>query len=188
MYAQNNEDDFYAEYLDLSKKDGRYLDIGAGRAHDISNTRMLYELGWQGLCIDANPEYVEEWAQLRPKDIFLTQAIVDKPGPVTVANTVIEGSWLYEEFYKKRYKTFQVPGITLMQLLGIYPDFYNVDLFSLDVELSEAKVLATADFSKFTPKLIIMEKCVRSVDSKPLWEHLLLPHYQPIREFSGNRS
>lgn len=35
---------------------GRFLDIGAWHAKNLSNTRALYERGWQGVMIEPSPE------------------------------------------------------------------------------------------------------------------------------------
>lgn len=188
MFAQNNEDDFYGEYLNLNKEyQGKYLDIGAGSPSLISNTEILYKLGWKGLCVEPNLALKEEWRLTRPNDILVQDIIMDVPSSFKMIDSVVEGSWLYEEYLRNNTHPVRiVNAITLKQLLDKYPEFYDVDLFSLDVELREAKVLATVDFTKFTPKLIIIEKQIRGIDSKPLWEHLLLSYYNSVKEFSGN--
>lgn len=186
MFAQNGEDDFYKDYLDLTKKDGKYIDIGAGKPREISNTELLYNLGWSGLCVEPNPKYLPMWAVERPRDIFVITPIMDKECDMILSGTVMPGSWLYEEYVKTGHTEHKVHCIRLEQLLEKYPNFYEPDLFSLDVELSEDKVLSSVDFNIFKPKLIVIEKCVRDIDSKPLWEHMLLPFYDSVKEFPGN--
>ena len=192
MYTPNKEDEFYAEYLDLSKKDGKYIDIGSGVPIEGSNTYYLYTLGWKGLCVDPNFTQVA-WDSVRLGDILVSGAIADTDGELNMSDTLLEGfnegdyrhTAMYPE-YVKNYGTRKVPCTTFAKLLEKYPDFYSVDLLSIDVELSEARVLSTVDFSKFTPRLIVIESWMRGVSTKPLWEHFLLPFYSPVREFPGN--
>lgn len=186
MYAQNNEDESYHKYIDMEKTDGKYIDIGAGSAIEISNTYILYKMGWKGLCVEPNSHYTADWKRERPNDILITQPIMDVEAEFSMASTVMPGSWLYEDYIKNNTATFLAQSLTLAHLLELYPDFYEVDLFSLDVELSEDKVLATANFEIFKPKLIIIEKQVRGINSKPNWEHLILPFYDNVEEFPGN--
>jgi hypothetical protein len=47
---------------------GYYVDIGAYHPVDASNTYCLYKLGWSGLNIEANPDYIPLFNELRPRD------------------------------------------------------------------------------------------------------------------------
>ena len=186
MYSQNNEEEVIAKYLDLSKG-GTYVDVGSGPCTELSNTYFLYKLGWRGLCIDANPEYAHGYTLNRPGDIFLNLAIWDSKTKITMANTVPEGSWLFDEYRSKRYKTYIVSTMTMDQLIGKYPQFAEPDLFSLDVELSENKVFAKCQMALiFKPKLMIIEHQVRGISSKPLWETEILELYDHVDTVESN--
>jgi len=187
MYSQGGEDDILFKYLDKDKTNGKYIDIGAGEPINISNTYVLYQKGWKGLAVEPWEPYREQWRQHRPNDIFITSPIMDSEREIKMIHTVAEGSWIYDTYVKELNNEFIIRhAITLKKLLDTYPDFYECDLLSLDVELAEDKVLVTADFTKFKPKLIIIEKQVRGINSKPRWEHLLLPYYNAVEEFPGN--
>jgi len=125
MYAQCGEDDHYHKYIDLDKIDGKYIDIGAGYPIEISNTFMLYEKGWSGLCIEPCKLYHPGWPVNRPRDIYITDLILDKSGPIRMSETVAEGTFLFEE-YKDKYGITEHNAITLAELLEKYPRFYEV--------------------------------------------------------------
>ena len=55
-YSQAGQDKWVDDFF-KSKKDGYFLDIGAYDGIHLSNTYYLEnELGWDGLCIDADAD------------------------------------------------------------------------------------------------------------------------------------
>lgn len=52
MYSQNDEEAFLEKFF--TGKTGRFLDIGAYNGIEMSNTRRLLELGWQGVLVEAH--------------------------------------------------------------------------------------------------------------------------------------
>jgi hypothetical protein len=42
------------------KRDGFYVDVGAADGTISSNTKLLDELGWKGVCIDPFPTHMED--------------------------------------------------------------------------------------------------------------------------------
>ena len=105
---------------------------------------------------------------------------------VRMADTAVEGSWLYTEYVSKGYKQHISHAITTMQMLEQYPDFYEVDFLSLDVELHESSVLMATDFKVFKPKLICVEWRVRNSDMTEVIESFLSPFYDMAEKLHGN--
>ena len=62
MYSQQDEE---THILAHTPKTGRFLDIGAWKPKDLSNTRALYERGWSGVLVEPSPgpcrELLEEY-------------------------------------------------------------------------------------------------------------------------------
>lgn len=54
MYSQNNEEEIIVDYF-KDKPAGKFIDIGAYDVFRLSNTRKLYELGWKGVLVEADP-------------------------------------------------------------------------------------------------------------------------------------
>ena len=52
-YSQGEEQKYILEHAGAV---GRFLDIGAWHAKDLSNTRALYERGWSGVLVEPSPE------------------------------------------------------------------------------------------------------------------------------------
>ena len=66
-YSQCYQDLFVLSCFN-GKKDGTYLEIGAGRPFYGNNTALLSQLGWKGVSIDFDPSLINLWKQERPKD------------------------------------------------------------------------------------------------------------------------
>lgn len=71
-YSQCYQDLFVLTCLN-GKKNGTYLEIGAGDPFYGNNTALLSELGWRGISLDILEIAKEKWAEERPNDIFLLQ-------------------------------------------------------------------------------------------------------------------
>lgn len=195
MFSQYNEDDKIFNYI--SKKDkGTYIDIGAGQPDTISNTYMLYQMGWRGLLVEPSPILIPKIKEKRPEDILYEGAVLDYNGTVRLFSKemygITERSYIYyshiarakKDGFKENYWT--VPCITLNDLLNLYPQFKDTDFVSLDVDGNEDAVLVTANFETFRPKLILVEYKLRSQDQRHRWEYLLTPYYELIDIESSN--
>ena len=179
MHSQYDEDDLIFEHIPR-KNTGLYVDIGAGDPKVFSNTYMLYQLGWRGIVVEPFSSHWDDWKNARPEDILITDAITDKNGVANMSTTVLDGTFLFEE-YSATKPVREVKCRTFANLMEEYPKFLGAEFFSLDVELSEDKVLSTVDFTKFKPTLMIIENAIRGVDSRPRWQHLILPYYNEVR-------
>lgn len=185
MYSQHDEDEWINKYMG-SMPTGLYMDVGAGWFDHLSNTYMLYKKGWRGLAVEPWEGYHADWEKYRPRDILVKEAISDKPGLVSMASTIMNGSWLYAVHLTEGDATRMVQAITFAELLNVHPEFFNTDFLNLDVEMAEDKVLSTVDFTKFKPKWMIIEKVVRDQDNRKNWEHLFISHYKLVEENIGN--
>ena len=73
-YSQYGED-ILIEHLFPSVRSGCYLDLGSFDPFLFSNTAKLYENGWRGVNVDANPKSIKEFNKFRPEDKNLNFAI-----------------------------------------------------------------------------------------------------------------
>ena len=56
-YSTNGEDTAIAAYFErIGLKEGLFLDIGASNGITLSNTHLLANQGWSGVCVDANAQ------------------------------------------------------------------------------------------------------------------------------------
>ena len=104
-YSEAYQDMFVLSMLD-GKKNGTYLEIGAGDPFYGNNTALLEQLGWTGVGIDLDPNFVDAHNQQRSNPCVLRDA------------TLID----YE-----RYLTAQGLGDTI--------DYLQIDVDPADVSL-----------------------------------------------------
>jgi hypothetical protein len=84
-FSQGGEDLALIQLID--KPEGRYLDIGAHHPDRFSNTRLLYDKGWSGVNVEANPSLISEFIKKRPRDITLWACVgSDKEFKFTIFN------------------------------------------------------------------------------------------------------
>lgn len=72
-YSEAYQDMFVLTMLN-GKKDGTYLEIGAGDPFYGNNTALLEQLGWTGVGIDLDPNFVEAHGKQRSNTCILRDA------------------------------------------------------------------------------------------------------------------
>ena len=89
-YGQLKQDLLCLDYFD-KKRDGYFVDIGAGNGRDLSNTYLLEkEYGWKGICVEPLDAPFKLCQECRPNSICRQTAIYDKEAEVEFS--YIEGS------------------------------------------------------------------------------------------------
>ena len=160
-YAQNREDVYINRlFSDLSR--GTYIDVGCFDPVLKSTTCALYRRGWRGINIDVSAQNIQKFIHERPADI--NSAIGSK-------NTS-KDIYLYEGSTRSTFNSelgddYIARGLpiqkkrvevkTLTNILDSYLRTPSIDLLSVDVEGFEGEVFRGLDFSKYTPKLIVVE-------------------------------
>jgi FkbM family methyltransferase len=152
-----------------SKKDGFYIDIGANDGKTFSNTIIFEKLGWEGICVEPLPDVYKILKQNRQCDCF-NVAIAEKSGESTEfikASGVEKISGLNSkmtDIHKKRIisekgiiEKIYVKTLSFNDLMNNYPDRWNIDFMSIDVEGAEMSILNMIDFNKFNFGLITVE-------------------------------
>jgi len=152
----------------LGQKPGRYLDIGAHHPSRFSNTRLLYDRGWSGINVDANPELINAFKKLRPRDINLAACVGLLPSyTFTIfkepAISTFNKEWKNKFLASGRtvQKEITVQGTTLRTLLDTYFSEGALDLLLIDAEGADYEILQSADFSSLPverhPRFILVE-------------------------------
>lgn len=166
-FSQEGEDLLLKRIFD-SQMDGFYIDIGAHHPQRFSNTYLFYLQGWRGINIDAMPGSMKLFSQLRSGDINIEAAISNSSEELTYyiynepalntfsENLVIQRNKLtdYNVIDKKIIQTRK-----LSEILDKYvKENQQVDFLSIDVEGLDYKVLLSNDWSKYKPKVILIEE------------------------------
>ena len=152
----------------IGNRTGRYLDIGAHHPSRFSNTRLLYDRGWSGINVDANPELINTFKKLRPRDINLSACVGLLPSyTFTIfkepAISTFNKEWKNKFLASGRtvYKEIIVQGTTLRTLLDTYFPEGTLDLLLIDAEGADYEILQSADFSSLPierhPRFILVE-------------------------------
>jgi FkbM family methyltransferase len=152
------------------------VDVGAFDGIHLSNTFSFERIGWQGICIEAHPDYFPLLKRNRPRSLCLHYACVKQPGLKKIDFQLEKMGLLssilttadYEDDVRLRYtkrglpfegfQTVTVPAATLDELLAAHYDpSVPMDLISIDVEGSEAEVLYGFDVDRYAPRVLVVE-------------------------------
>ena len=143
-YSQEGEDMILRRIFE-GRKEGFYVDVGAYHPILYSNTYFFYRLGWRGINIEPNPEYIRLFHKYRTRDINLPAGISDVPTDRTYYMFNEPALNTFEENIAKRptrnEEKYYPIGETVIktQLLETVlqenlPENKNIDFLSVDVE------------------------------------------------------
>ncbi len=164
-YSQHGEDRGLVALLSRIGVRGTYVDVGCNHPVRLSNTYLLYTLGWRGICIDPLPRYEPLYRKWRPGDSFVSAAVSDAQGQLTlyefeadVLSTLDPAlAILYEKSGHKVLRHLSVPVRPLGEILeesGLVPP---VALLCVDTEGFEARVLRSLDLDRWEPAVVCIE-------------------------------
>ena len=74
--SQFGEQNFLKQYLPKELSNVGYIDIGAHTPVKCSNSYFLYRAGAVGVAVDPISTFTLHWKIWRPRDLFLTKAVV----------------------------------------------------------------------------------------------------------------
>jgi FkbM family methyltransferase len=165
-YSQEGEDIILKRFFD-GQADGFYVDVGAHHPKRFSNTYLFYREGWRGINIDAMPGSMEQFNNIRPRDINIEKPVSDKVETLTyyAFNEPALNSFSKEMSLSrdglKDYKiefTKKITTTTLQKILDVYlPENKEIDFLSIDVEGLDMQVLRSINLQKHSPKMILIE-------------------------------
>jgi FkbM family methyltransferase len=150
-----------------------YIDIGANDPYFLSNTAIFFEQGCSGINIDANPNLMDKFMQIRPTDVNLNIGIGSENCEMDfyIMNDPTLSSFSIDECRNMektgKYwiaETKKIRVTTISEILqeyrnGIFPDFLSLDVEGMDLE-----ILKSIDYLKSSPKVI----CVEAAEYSPI--------------------
>ncbi len=145
-----------------NKKKGTYVDVGCQHPIRNNNTYLLFKQGWSGVNIDLDKINIELFNYNRPNDYNINSAVSDKIEEVDLfyyhqkspINTLSKD--VSNKHDVKIEKVIKIKTNTLTEIID-NTKIKEIDILSIDVEGFELKVLSGLDFSKYKPKVIIVE-------------------------------
>jgi FkbM family methyltransferase len=162
-YAQFGEDLILLNiFSKLGISKGKYFDVGAHHPFNISNTALLYERGWRGVCIEANPNHIAPFVYHRPEDVILNMGVgttnsimdfymIDDYSGRNTFNKEVAEKFVseYPQFHIRK----TIP-INVVKIDELFEKFGVPDLLTIDIEGLDYDVL---DNMQGRPKVICVE-------------------------------
>lgn len=162
-----------------------FVDVGANHPTKFSVTKWFSDRGWSGINIEPGPDFVALCAD-RPHEINLDVAIGAENGSCDLvvpdrasgrASTNPENARDPNvRAVSPTETTFRVQQRRLADVLAEHADGRGIAFLSVDVEGAEAEVLASNDWSRFRPRVVVVE-AIDPIDLLPDhhgWEPILL--------------
>lgn len=181
-----------APYLPAS---GVFVEAGANDGFRVSNTYYLERFcGWTGVLIEPIPALAAQCRKRRPRSRVYQCALVGEEHP-EATDVVMRYAGMLSEvlvggvqppnltpIWEKTYEV-AVPARTLSDVLQD-ADTTQVDFLSLDVEGFEASVLTGLDFSRWAPRLMLIES--RNDEAQRRVEAVLGPRYEAVDRLTAH--
>jgi FkbM family methyltransferase len=193
-YTRNFEDVILQRVLgDVAK--GHFIDVGASKPVEDSNTYAFYQRGWRGVAIEPLG-YQELWRQFRPEDVFVNAVAGSQPGHMTFQvydqlEQISSGSTETHVHWERRgvqpTRSIDVPLLTLNQVISEHLASKPLHLISIDVEGMEHEVLKGLNLEKHRPWLVIVEATLPGwpAPTHQDWEPYLLSASYLMAYFDG---
>jgi FkbM family methyltransferase len=171
-FGQWAEDVLVRKLFPKSKKTGIYLDLGAYHPFIHSNTAFFWMKGWSGINVDANPNSIELFNKVRPRDTNVWAALVpqkdiregahqialhlsdqsDTQSKISATGTVNSELGLDRGFSK----SINVPATCINDLLNTQK-VHRIDYLNIDIEGIDVDVLKEMDFARISPHVVTIE-------------------------------
>ena len=161
-FSQNNQDKLVLSLLGESP--GFFVEFGADDGVTLSNTFLLErDFNWKGIVCE--PSIVSREKLIASRDCYIDlNCVTDKSGEVVSFIETGRGlssmeKYAYDDMWaedRKEGYAYEVPTISLSDLLDKYNAPDVIDYLSLDTEGSELDILTAYDFSRIF-KVITVE-------------------------------
>lgn len=164
-YSQDGEDLLLKKLL--PKKRGVYVDVGANHPFKLSNTYLLYKSGWRGICLEPMPFLYSVLARWRTEDVCLNIGVGREKGELKFhvmhphVLSTFRGDAAEELVVSGKAREVECIYVQV-QPLSVVLDKHlygqSIDLLCVDTEGFDLDVLASNDWSRFRPEIVLVEK------------------------------
>ena len=182
-YGQYGQDTIIKQFFDHKNiNNGIFVDIGASEGKRLSNTLLLEEYGWTGICVEAHPSYFNILKSNRPNSICYSVAVgnhdkVKTPislnyrASLTTLDLSLENT---SQFRGKYYGSRDIKEINGF-LNGIHEvemrtidsiidenkyKFPKINLICIDIDGSEKYAFQGLTLDKYSPEILILEHTI----------------------------
>ena len=175
-YAQRFEDFHLWRCFD-GQPTGFYVDIGGGHPVYDNVSFAFYLAGWRGIVAEPNPALAALGRAVRRRDHLHEGLCGEQPGEATLylqrefhglSTTIAEHAETAAKEVGRTAEAVTLPMTTLAALCEAHAPA-SFEFLKVDVEGAEADVLRGADFTRFRPKVIVVE-AIKPISLKPAWD------------------
>jgi len=161
QFSQFGEDIIIRNFFN-GVDDGFFVDVGAFHPYRISNTYLLYKMGWKGINIEPNPQNFSLFEKYRKRDINLNLAV---SGTTRVVDFICNGefSGIDDEQYFLKDTLSEADRISVKSrpLSDIFDEYLpknqTIDVMDVDCEGLDEEVLLSNNWEKYRPKMLLVE-------------------------------
>jgi FkbM family methyltransferase len=180
--AQHGEDKWILE--NLKPAPGFFIEVGAFNGYNCSNTLAFEDLGWSGICVEADPEMSVECLKFRKAETICAAVGSIRHGVLGVLRVNIDDRGT-SGLSQKWPKSILVPMVPLIELHECCPGL-KCDLLSIDTEGTELDVWDSG--GDYRPSIVIMEYQTRDLPSKEyeVISRMKLAGYQQVHRTEHN--
>lgn len=174
-YAQHFED-VYLMRCFRERKDGFYIDVGAGHPVIDNVSFAFYLKGWRGITVEPNPSLARLSRSVRPRDLGVETLVGSVPGEARfflvddfhgLSTMIGENARAAAENYGKKSNELTLPVTTLAELCRKHQP-QAIDFLKIDVEGAEQDVLEGGDWKNYRPRVVVIEATMPA-SPEPNW-------------------
>lgn len=192
-FSQFGEDLFLKEYFGDRK--GIYIEVGGNHPFTLSNTYLLYRMGWRGLIVEPIHKLYAKHKRFRPRDIQVQAVASGQAGNLTfyemipsVLSTCDRGEAenMLSAGSARLLRKYSVPAMTVEELYREHLAPSPILLLSVDTEGHDMDVLRGVDWEGIHPEVVICE-ANDEVHGRVICEFLYSHGYECIKTLGCNR-
>ena len=196
-YSQRFED-LYLGCCFPEKRDGFYIDIGAGHPVYDNVSFAFYLKGWRGIAVEPNPSLSQLAKGVRPRDRNIQALVGAAEGEAQfhlvndfhgLSTMIADHARKAESEFGKASQAMTMPVTSLAALCELHAPA-AFEFLKIDVEGAEDDVIRGGDWKRFRPKVVVVE-ALAPYSLAPAWdgwEPILTTHgYRYARFDSLNR-
>jgi FkbM family methyltransferase len=174
-YAQHFED-VYLMRCFRERKEGFYIDVGAGHPVIDNVSFAFYLKGWHGITVEPNPSLAKLSRSVRPRDIGAETLVGSALGEAKfflvddfhgLSTMIGENARAAADNYGKKSNELTLPVTTLAALCKKQAP-KAIDFLKIDVEGAEKDVLEGADWKNYRPRVVVIEATMPA-SPEPNW-------------------
>ena len=143
---------------------GFFVEVGANDPEQWSQSFHLEQLGWRGIVVEPQPQLAENLRQRRKAKVYEVACSAPENSGKRMTLYLAGGHSSFDPRLKvatvRSRGTIEVPLATLDEILIDAGAPSPIDLVAVDVEGHEIEVLRGFDFTRWRPRLVLVEDLV----------------------------